>query len=117
MEEWSLATYPPTDRRNGGMVGYSVSKNRRRPLQGRQRGILGKLVVLQYSLALTSIFIIKVNFPPNTDILTYVHDTNQKNISCIINLVYSPKILVNNRSKSAVPNRGIAVPQGTARGS
>ena len=66
MEEWSLATYPPTDRRNGGMVGYSVSKNRRRPLQGRQRGILGKLVVLQYSLALTSIFIIKVNFPPNT---------------------------------------------------
>jgi predicted acetyltransferase len=29
MEEWSLATNPPTDRRNGGMVGYSVSKNRR----------------------------------------------------------------------------------------
>jgi hypothetical protein len=25
--------------------------------------------------------------------------TNQKNISCIINLVYSPKIQVNNRSK------------------
>ena len=26
MEEWSLDIYPPTDRRNGGMVGYSVPK-------------------------------------------------------------------------------------------
>ena len=45
-----------------------------RPIKGRQRGISGKLVVLRYSLALTSIFIIKVHFPPNTDILTYAHD-------------------------------------------
>jgi hypothetical protein len=43
--------------------------------KGRQRGISGKLVVIRYSLALTSIFIIKVHFPPNTDILTYVYDT------------------------------------------
>ena len=25
MEEWSLTICPPTDRRNGGMVGYSVT--------------------------------------------------------------------------------------------
>ena len=31
-----------------------------------------------YSLALTSIFIIKVHFPPNADILTYAHDKNKK---------------------------------------
>jgi hypothetical protein len=27
MEEWSLTEHPPTDRRNGGMVGYSVHMN------------------------------------------------------------------------------------------
>jgi hypothetical protein len=27
MEEWSLTEHPPTDRRNGGMVGYSVPMN------------------------------------------------------------------------------------------
>jgi hypothetical protein len=41
------------------------------PLYRPRRGILGKLVVPRYSLALTSIFIIKVDFPPNTDILNY----------------------------------------------
>ena len=37
-------------------------------IKGRQRGSLGKFVLLQYSFAQTSIFIIKFNFPPNTDI-------------------------------------------------
>jgi hypothetical protein len=41
-----------------------------------QRGILGKLVMLRYSLTPTSIFIIKVHFQPNTDILTYNTDIN-----------------------------------------
>ena len=35
--------------------------------------------MLRYSLALTSIFIIKVDFPPNTDILNYGND-NFKNL-------------------------------------
>jgi hypothetical protein len=44
------------------------------PIYRPRRVILGKLVLLRYSLALTSIFIIKVDFPPNTDILNYGND-------------------------------------------
>ena len=38
-----------------------------------QKRCLGKLVLFQYFLALTSIFIRKVYFPANTDILTHAH--------------------------------------------
>ena len=39
-----------------------------------QRGVLGKSVLFRYYLAST--LIIKVHFPQNTDILTYVHDNS-----------------------------------------
>ena len=61
---------------------YSLSKDRSKshfwlqgPINGARRGVLEKFVLFRYSLALTSIFIIKVDFSANTDILTWVHDT------------------------------------------
>ena len=60
---------------------YSLSKDRSKshfwlqgPINGARRGVLEKFVLFRYSLALTSIFIIKVDFSANTDILTWVHD-------------------------------------------
>ena len=60
---------------------YSLSKDRSKshfwlqgPINGARRGVLEKFVLFRYSLALTSIFIIKVDFPANTDILTCMHD-------------------------------------------
>ena len=40
--------------------------------------------MLRYSLALKSIFIIKVDFPANIDILTYGNDTSEKNEKIIL---------------------------------
>ena len=73
---------------------YSLSKDKSKShfwlqgtINGARRGVLEKFVLFRYSLALTSIFIIKVDFPANTDILTYGYDKRTKMMKTERNLI------------------------------